>query len=253
MSIGIFAAAHITASGGGWSPPDFADLAYWFDAPDAATFTIAVGAVQQWNDKSPAGLHVSQAASGARPTRTATVGGLTAVAFDGTDDYLLRGDTATTQQVVNPTDGTWTAFVVASKTGNADYDVALSTVPAGLGGASYVGTYNAGYEIAGRDSATRVVAAGTAPTGTGVLIVARQRTTHLDLYVNGALLASTAMSGALSTAPTRLALGSHVYNVATAGFPWAGAIGQIVGYSRNLTDAELTTATTALKTRWSIT
>lgn len=61
-----------------------AGVAMLFDASDYASFTIASGAVSQWNDKSGNARHLAQSTAGYRPTVDA--GG---VLFDGTDDYLI--------------------------------------------------------------------------------------------------------------------------------------------------------------------
>jgi hypothetical protein len=60
----------------------------WWDASDISSITQSGGLVSQWNDKSGSGLHVSQATAGLLPG-VATVNGLNAVGFDGTDDYMF--------------------------------------------------------------------------------------------------------------------------------------------------------------------
>jgi len=68
-----------------WTPDDITTLA-WYDAADTATIAHVSNVVSQWDDKSGNARHVSQGASGQRPT----VSGST-ISFDGTDDYLMHG------------------------------------------------------------------------------------------------------------------------------------------------------------------
>jgi len=70
----------------------------WLDASDVSTLwadtagaTAATnnGRVARWDDKSGAARHATQTASDARPIRRdARQNGLTALAYDGTDDYM---------------------------------------------------------------------------------------------------------------------------------------------------------------------
>jgi hypothetical protein len=70
------------------SPTEISGCVGWWDASDISSITQSGGLVSQWNDKSGSGLHVSQATAGLLPG-VATVNGLNAVDFDGTDDYMF--------------------------------------------------------------------------------------------------------------------------------------------------------------------
>lgn len=77
------------AGGGGFDPLTLTNLAAWYDASDAASFTYSSGSlVSQWNDKSGNGRHVSQATGSKQPTRTGTQNGMSTVVFDATDQLF---------------------------------------------------------------------------------------------------------------------------------------------------------------------
>lgn len=80
------------------------NLAIWLDASDTATLFDATsggalvsvdGGVARWEDKSGNGRHFTQSTSANRPQRkTNQIGGLEALAFDGTNDVLTRSNEA---------------------------------------------------------------------------------------------------------------------------------------------------------------
>ena len=74
-----------------WTPAALTP-AGWYDATDAATLTQSSGSVSQWADKSGNGLHLTQGNATLQPrTGINTIGGLTAVKFDGSNDTLVSG------------------------------------------------------------------------------------------------------------------------------------------------------------------
>jgi lysophospholipase L1-like esterase len=74
-------------------PTDISNLAAWYDASHAASFTYSSGTlVSQWNDRSANARHLTQGTAGNQPTRSASVNGLGAVWFDGVDNVLGGGD-----------------------------------------------------------------------------------------------------------------------------------------------------------------
>ncbi len=78
----------VLMTGSVWSPASLSPLA-WYDASDTNTITQSAGVVSQWSDKSGRSNHLSQATSTARPVTTnGLINGMTAIAFDGTDDTL---------------------------------------------------------------------------------------------------------------------------------------------------------------------
>lgn len=87
VSPGTSASAAIT------NPTDLSGTVLWLDATDASTVieTDDPGFVAQWTDKSDAGTnHMLQSDAAKKPaTGTATLGGLNALTFDGSSDYLV--------------------------------------------------------------------------------------------------------------------------------------------------------------------
>lgn len=70
-----------------WTPTEIA-TALWLDAADAGTITDVSGAVSEWADKSGNGFVFDQVSAGNRPLYSATVNGLSALTFDGSNDRL---------------------------------------------------------------------------------------------------------------------------------------------------------------------
>ena len=71
----------------GFNPRSIAGLAAWYDATVASSVTLTSGFVSQWSDLSGAGRHLTQSVEADRPG-TSTIGGKTAIDFDGSNDYL---------------------------------------------------------------------------------------------------------------------------------------------------------------------
>lgn len=73
----------------GFSPLLLPSLAGWYDADDAASIASSGGAVDQWNDKSGNGYHVTQTGTARPTTGTRTINGRNVIDFDGSDDALV--------------------------------------------------------------------------------------------------------------------------------------------------------------------
>jgi hypothetical protein len=73
----------------GFNPKSISGLAFWLDANDSSTVTLASGAVSSWASKSGSGSPrtFTQSTANNRPTTT-TVNGKTAIRFDGVNDSL---------------------------------------------------------------------------------------------------------------------------------------------------------------------
>ena len=70
-----------------WNP-SMIRTALWLDAADSSTVITVGSNVSQWNDKSGNARNVTQSISSIRPVNTTTINTLTAIGFDGVDDYL---------------------------------------------------------------------------------------------------------------------------------------------------------------------
>jgi hypothetical protein len=85
------------AGGGAWDPSFLGSALKWWVEADVGAYkdagsTLAANteSVQQWNDQSGNGHHISQSTSGLRPVFTTNVFGTKpAIAFDGTDDVMF--------------------------------------------------------------------------------------------------------------------------------------------------------------------
>jgi hypothetical protein len=75
----------------GFNPKSISGLAFWLDANDASTVTLASGAVSSWASKSGSNSPrtFTQTTANNRPTTT-TVNGKTAIRFDGANDSLVN-------------------------------------------------------------------------------------------------------------------------------------------------------------------
>lgn len=77
-----------------FSPFQLPDLRLWVDASDSASITVTSDSdVDSWADKSQTGLLFEQSSASLKPHNNATVNGLTAVLFDGSDDILSESAT----------------------------------------------------------------------------------------------------------------------------------------------------------------
>jgi hypothetical protein len=90
---------------------DAADATTLFDATTGGSLVAADGTVARWEDKSGNNRHATQATSGSRPTRKASVqGGRDLLRFDGSDDFLSIASSTAAFNFLH--DGDSTVFAV---------------------------------------------------------------------------------------------------------------------------------------------
>lgn len=71
-----------------WTPVVIS-TSLWLDASDALSIFQSGGSVNQWNDKSGNSRNATQSLTGSQPqSNFATINGLSAISFDGTDDFF---------------------------------------------------------------------------------------------------------------------------------------------------------------------
>ena len=102
------------------NPTSITGLQLWLDASDSGTLynatsggslVAADGSVARWEDKSGNARHATQATSGSRPTRKASVqGGNDLLRFDGSDDFLSIASSTAAFNFLH--DGDSTVFAV---------------------------------------------------------------------------------------------------------------------------------------------
>jgi hypothetical protein len=246
---------------GGFNPTNISGLALWLDPTVASSLTISTG-VQTWSDLSGNGKNFTQSTGNNQPTLT-TIGGKTALSFDGTNDHLLTTSTLFTGN------SSFTFFQVFEGTfpGNG---TALFTHRTAEGGADTnditVGlSANNGSNWAFGTLRTRVSAVrSAAPVNTD------QRFDNVDASGIGAV----AVSGAFSASPTSTAwfrgtvanssagtssLVSQVgmslgcRNNATRDLFYVGKMGEIIAYTRQLSTSERRRVEAYLARKWGYT
>ena len=83
--------SRVRGAPGPFAPSDISNLDAWYDASDAATISATGALVDQWNDKSGNGYHLT-AAGGNRPsTGTRTQNSLNVIDADGTNQMEVSG------------------------------------------------------------------------------------------------------------------------------------------------------------------
>lgn len=244
----------------GFSPKNLSGLVMWLDATDATTYTISTG-VSEWRDK--AGSNTFTQSTGNNQPTLATIGGKTALSFDGTNDHLLSTATPFTGN------SSFTFFQVFEATfpGNG---TALFTHRTGEGGADTnditVGlSANQGSNWIFGTLRTRV-----ATVRSGVAANTDQRFDSVDAAGIGSLsLAGTFSASPTSTAwfrgtvaPSSAGTSSLVgvtgmsigcRNGATKDLFYVGKIGEVIGYNRALTTTERRTVESYLAKKWGYT
>ena len=244
----------------GFNPKSIAGLALWLDPTVASSLTIDTG-VGTWADLSGNGKNFTQAVGNNQPTLT-TIGGKTALNFDGDNDHLFTTSTLFTGDL------SFTFFQVFEGTfpGNG---TALFTHRTGEGGADTnditVGlAANQGANWAFGTLRTRVSA-----TRSAVTVNADQRFDSVDASGIGAIsLVGTFAASPTSTAFYRgtaapssagtsgltsvngMSLGCR--NQATPDLFYVGKMGEIIAYSRELSTAERQKVEGYLAWKWGL-
>jgi hypothetical protein len=183
-----------------WTPSEIAPVG-WYDASDATTITASGGAVSQWRDKSVNARDLSQSTLAARPlSGTATINGLNAVDFDGSNDQLLTTGSPFGGTVSN-------ALVMAVH--RVDNDASTGTLFTLTGSSTAASRWQAHvpfngsvfFDTGGSSSVNRVSL--DYGTGTGDIVLAGFYGSVTDnvqqIYKNGSLLRGDATGHSVST------------------------------------------------------
>jgi hypothetical protein len=245
----------------GFSPKSISGLALWLDPTVASSLTIDTG-VQTWADLSGNGKNFTQSVGNNQPTLT-TIGGKTALSFDGTNDHLLTTSTLFTGN------SSFTLFQVFEGTfpGNG---TALFTHKTGEGGADTnditVGlSANQGSNWFFGTLRTRV-----STVRSGASVNADQRFDNVDAAGIGAV----SMVGTFSGSPTNTAffrgtaapsssgtssltsvngMSLGCRNNATRDLFYVGKMGEIIAYTRELSTSERRRVESYLARKWGYT
>jgi hypothetical protein len=238
-------------------PSGISGLSLHLDASVTSSITVTSSPdVDQWDDLSTSGNHVSQSTAANKPHTGGDINGLNALIWDANDDDMLGNTTA---------GGTFTGasgdfFIVLKPTQDASFLYFFSTTDT----AANVDYFWMGYDI---DAAVRVcpVAAGTvvgrmdfAGAGHGNVQVLRMTSTgsSYSASLNGSpvtLISPTVNNGAwFASTPGRDGFWIGALNRAI-GIQGAfnGLIGEIIYYDhKNVTDEEADKLTTYLRNKW---
>jgi hypothetical protein len=222
----------------GFNPKSIAGLAAWYDATVASSITLTSGFVSQWNDLSGAGRHLTQSVEADRPG-TSTIGGKTAIGFDGSNDYLAVSTDITPGSlfcvvefdVVNALQLPLSNINAAG----AALQMALTNV------AQFRTTSWDGTTATGRSSANSVASAGVAIAMT-------------MLYQGDSRYSGTNMAGADTTVRSSqqgIIVGAR--RTASTGSALNGKMGEVLVYNRALSAAEYARVERYLAAKWGVT
>jgi hypothetical protein len=236
-----------TASG--FNPASIAGIANWWDANDAATVTLNAGAVETWTSKAGSKSAATQTVANNRPVTT-TVNGKTALSFDGSNDGLDFTGTART-------DETWIIAVAqtADQSGQRSF---LSDAGDGLGMSATKGAvkflevaFGSFTEGVGRLRPTYAASPSTL-LGPAVCSVVRSAAAGGFVFIDGTARISGVNSAASFTTSASVTMRRIGY-YSSSFFQFQGWIGEILCYSRALSDSERLKVERYLGKKWGIT
>lgn len=215
---------------------------FWYDASDEASIVQLSGSVSQWSDKSSNGYNLTQATGTNQPAYGARfINGLKAVDFDGTNDTLL-----------------FPSGAHSIATGNNTFLMVLSvdtTVKATQPLIGLVGGSDNGYTI-GMDEYTGTVIdfkqsggvspSQTTPSGSAFILGFRRTGTLLEGIYNGTVVGTT--NTAANQTLTSLAISRNASSRQIDGL-----VGEIVGCSQSLSNANINNLGNYLASKWGAT
>lgn len=244
MSLGFYASAHV-AAGGAFAPDDIAGLTLWLDADDASTITETSGNVTEWADKSSQALTFSPI-SGNAVTGTRTINSLNALDFVGAGNSRYESDT--TALLVNGTDGTFTAFAVATTdTTSGIADLISQDQSGGSRMPQYMRRNGSNFETVRIIGSVVSDGSGvTLSTGTAYLF----RVSHsasgaaVEAVVDGSSNGAGSGSGTNGTLTLTVDLGR------SSNGDWDGLIGEILFYNSILGSSDIASVETYLSDKW---
>jgi hypothetical protein len=234
----------------GFNPASISGIANWWDANDAATVTLNSGAVQTWTSKAGLNTAASQSTANNRPVTT-TVNGKTAVSFDGVNDGLdFTG--------VSRTDETW--IIAAAQTADqSGQRQMLSDGSAGTGMSATKASVKF-FEVAfgGFTEGTnrlRPQYSATASTlmGPGVFTCVRSAAAGGFVFIDGTQRTGAVSPFASSFSTSNADTMSRIGYYSSTLFQFQGWIGEILCYSRPLSDSERLRVERYLGKKWGIT
>ena len=231
----------------GFNPKSISGLALWLDATDSTSYTTATG-VSEWRDKSGNGRTFSQSTGNNQPTVSANAqNGKAALTFDGTNDSFSGPVTFSLTSthsvfvVVNPTVRKIASFLAGAVSAELIY---------GDGSASFSGSKFGAFGV-GR----AVYGGGTITTGAyqvvSVVCSGSTLPANLSMWTNGSGGAVSVVTS--GTAPAAALTAPLTIGTSASSQFWNGSIGEMLIYSRSLSDTERLTVERGLGKKWGIT
>jgi hypothetical protein len=212
-------------------------LAYWWDATDATTRTVATG-VSSWRDK-VASVAATQSTGASQPLVNATIGGKTAFTWDSGDLLLASTSYLITAQstfcVFSP-DATGAFNRIVAQESDAQNATYINLLMSNQAGVFQVGSYIGGGFRSGVTIAQSANVIGESHhDGTAVTVLA-----------NG--ISGTPYTVSLSFSPTKIALGNSAGGVAT----FFGRISEVLIWNRAMNTSERLKARKYLSSKYGI-
>lgn len=216
----------------GFNPKSIAGLSAWYDATVASSVTLTGGFVSQWSDLSGGGFHLTQATEASRPG-TATLGGKTAIDFDGSNDFLANSGV--------PTGWTFGTVCLAfsQDTTAASQALASANVPSSnlRMGLLWSNTGEFRTQSVNAAVATTSASGGSAATNTPRLLAYTfDGQSSASLRLSGTALAGT--TGTTTSSDAGFVVGIRRISGALS-LPLDGKIGEVIVYNRVLSAAEI--------------
>lgn len=219
-------------------PTDIANLALWLDASDTATITQAAGLVSQWNDKSGLSNHVTQGTGARQPTtNSSTINGLNALNCPAGNKLMLMPS-----GLYSIPNGNNTVFAVTKQNGSAGDQWFLSTGLSPVYGYLY------------RTNGTNIRSFNNTGFAGNTDQTFSAGNTHITEFTrNGAGLTQTidGIAGTPGTAVSGTAAAMYLFNFdGGAGSGFIGDSGEVLIYSRALSNAEKNQVGNYLGQKW---
>lgn len=227
-----------------FSPTSISNLMVWLDPSDASTITLNGTTVSQWQDKSGAGRHCTQATASAQPTyNTLPQNGLATIRF--VNGKWMSGTAVTSTS--------YSVFVVIRPTSSSGSNARYFTFAPATG--SDVGIYiplirKNGDSAAWSFSNPNFYASRSMTLSQWSVLSSVHSGSAVENRVNGGT-AETASFSITSNAFTRYAFG-YKFEPGTLEHI-DGDVAECVVYTRNLTASERASVEQYLGTKWGIT
>lgn len=213
-----------------------ANLAAHLDASVPGSMTLSGSDVVTWSSTDGPAISVTNATAAERPVYSAT-------SFAGRPGITFTNDTLTGPDAV--TAGVNSTWFIVTDTGGVGQGI--DGFGAGWGHALTAGSYSAVLTSGGAVGYT-----ATAPANANVQKVVAGRTTqgsNVQAWTNGAASAPTAFTKTTTRTST---IGLTIGRTHHATMWRNGTVAEILVYSRGLSDAEIATVTSYLRTKWGI-